>query len=106
MMADKKPKDDILAEGGEGASGEEEFNREAIEFYIQEIKQECEKQGDVYAKKILEDFGRQAKQVVADNTKNMTLAYEKEREMLVHLTQKNEQMTKGLQAIEHHQNNF
>ena len=84
----------------------QEFNQEAIDFFLANLEQECKDKGDAHAKKRLQDFGRQAKQVVADNTKNMTLAFEKEREMLGHLRAKDQQMQKGLLAIETHSSQF
>jgi hypothetical protein len=83
-----------------------EFNQEAIDYFLENLRKDCQSKGDAYAKQQLEDFGRKAKQVVAENTKNMTLTFEKEREMLVHLSQKNEQMKSGLLAIQHHQDRF
>ncbi len=43
---------------------------------------------------------------MTDNIRNMTLAHEREQEIIGSLRTKNDQLVKALQAIEHHRNNF
>ena len=95
-----------MADQVQEAQVEQEFNQEAIDYFVSDLREQCRSKGDAHAKKVLAEFGKEAKKVVADNTKNMTLSFEKEKEMLVHLKLKNTQMQNGLAAIETRQNQF
>lgn len=83
-----------------------QFNQQVITAKLEQIKKECEENGDEYSKNQIQEFGAQAKKIVSENVKNLTLAYEKEQEILGSLKTKNDQLLKAIQAIDLHKNNF
>ena len=64
------------------------------------LEKECNNQGEEFTKGQIESFGRDAKKVVASNTKAITMAFEAESQLLEHLRIKNDNMLKAIQAID------
>jgi len=52
-----------------------DFNQEAINEKVEQIRKDCVAKGDEYCKQQIQEFGVNAKKLVVDQIRDMTTAY-------------------------------